>query len=260
MASGIFSSLSGGLAKQQHLDIIANNLANVNTNGYKEDKVSFRVLDAEPHKRATPPIPPDNYKIDPSLFPLVGNDIKHSTIGAVTTDFSPGALKKTDNVLDIALGAKGFLKLETEAGAAYTRQSTYTMGQNGVLVTPQGHPLQGEKGAIFLTSANFNINEQGDVFQDGKLIDRLVVVDFIDPQKLQKIGASNFIHNGAPDNLVPAKEREIHQGFVETSNVNTMRNLTEMIVAQRSYEAYQKAIKAHDDIMGKANTLGDIRA
>jgi len=260
MSNGIFSALSGSITQEKVLEILANNLANINTNGYKEEKVSFKVIDPDIDKQNHAPIPPDNYKIDPNTFPLIGNDIKYVGFGGVSTDHSQGSLKRTSNPLDFAIAGSGFLQVETHAGTRYTRAGNLTLGPNGILQTINGDPVQGHKGAIHLQNPDFEVNEEGEIYQNKILVDRIKLINFQNKNLLQKVGENNFIHNGSPNNLTNTDNTRVLQGYVEGSNVNALQNLTNMIMAQRSYEAYQKVIKTHDDRMGKANTLGEIRA
>lgn len=259
MSNGIFTSLSGAMAQERNLEIIANNLANVHTNGYKEDRVSFKVMEAEPEKHTHAPLPPENFKVEPDTFPLIGNEIKYVGIGGFFTDHGQGPLKLTSNPLDFAIEGKAYFETMTEAGKQYTKNSSFTLGPNGILQTHNGHPVQGQKGAVFLSNSDFKVNEEGEIYQNGNLVDRLKIVSFKNEGLLQKTAGTSFIHNGSDDNFSTPVKTRILQGYVEGSNVNPLQNLTKMIMTQRSYEAYQKAMKAHDERMGKAVQLGEVK-
>ncbi len=260
MSNGIFTTLSGATAQEKYLEIIANNLANVHTDGYKEDKATFKVLQSEPDKHLHPPLPPDNFKQHINVSPLIGNDIRYVGFGGFNTDHSQGPLKPTSNPLDMAIDGPSYFVTQSHEGLRYTKDGSFTLGANGVLQTHDGFPVQGQKGGIFLTSPDFKVNEQGEIYQDGKLIDRLKIVAFKDLDLLQKVGNNLFTHNGSEENLMVPSQTRLLQGYKEGSNVNPLKNLTQMILTQRSFEAYQKAMKFHDDQMSKANSLGNVKA
>ena len=120
--------------------------------------------------------------------------------------------------------------------------------------------MLGEKGTIFIQGNNFEVNRIGEVYQDGEFVDRLLVYKIEDRKQLEKIGSNYFDYVGPDDGKQLVDLPEVSQGYLEASNVNAIRNLTNMILAHRSYEAYQKAIKNFDTMMDKSsNSLGQLR-
>lgn len=261
MLKNIYTPLAGAISQERALEMISNNLANVNTVGFKGDNVTFSLQEPEPYKNYADPLPPANYKQDlGDIFPLRGNDMSYVGIAAMHKDMSQGPAITTHNPLDLMIEGKGFLTTQTPEGLRYTRAGDLTTSQDGVLVTKAGDPVLGEKGLIYVRSAQFEVNNRGEIFQDGQLLDRLKMVNFNNPDSLERVGNNYYQYAGRPEDI-QAAPANIRQGFLEGSNVNTMRNLTSMIIAHRSYEAYQKAVSNYDHMMEKSsNSIGDVKA
>ena len=261
MLKSIYTPLSGAVASERVLEIIANNLANVSTTGFKGEKVSFKLLDPEPYKNYKDPLPPANYKVPfEELMPFRGNEVAYVGVSGVSRDMTQGSPIATKNPLDVMIEGKGFFSVHTKEGVRYTRNGAFSLSQDGALVDKNGFPVLGEKGNIFLHGQNININHLGEVYQDGELIDTLIVKDFKNPTNLEKVGMNHFLYNGLEEEVVTVEYPSVKQGFLESSNVNAIKNLTDMILAHRSYEAYQQAIKNYDSMMEKSNnTLGEVQ-
>lgn len=261
MFKGIYTPLSGSLAQERVLEIIANNLANTNTNGFKGEKVTFSLVEPEPYKYYRNPLPPANYKQDLSKYmPFVGNDISYVSVAEITRDLSQGPAIETHNRLDLMIENEGYFTIHTLAGLRYTRDGAFSLNADGALVTKLGDPVLGEKGVIYLRNDQFEINSRGEIWQDGRMVDRLLIYNFKHPQSLERVGDNYFYFEGDKDIRFKVENPSIKQGFLEGSNVNAIENLTAMILAHRSYEAYQKAISNYDKMMDKsANSIGEIR-
>jgi flagellar basal-body rod protein FlgF len=260
MLRNVYAPLSAGLGQERLLEILANNMANANTSGFKEDQLSFRGLDADPWPNYADPNPPAPFKLDmKEVYPLHGNEMNYVSVADVKTDFSQGSLRRTDNPLDMALQGDGMFVLMTPFGERFTRDGSFTLSPSGMLTTKGGAPVQGEKGAIVgLQEGNIRILPTGEVYSGEKYIDKLKVANFKDTKSLQRLGGNLWIHDGAPSNQTEFKG-EVAQGQLESSNVNSMKNMTSMIIAHRTYEALQKTLKAHDDSMGlSASKVGEI--
>ena len=260
MLKNIYTPLSGALAQEKVLDIIANNLANVSTPGFKGEDVSFKLLESEPERTYKEPLPPANYKIDlEKHIPLRGNEFAYVGVSGVVRDDRQGSPVQTRNPLDIMLEGRGYLGVNTPSGVRYTRNGSLSLTSQGVLADWQGNPILGEKGNIFVRQGKVDINKRGEVYLDGEFVDRLKIYDFEDPKLLEKVGSNKFIYNGLSGTEKVLKQPTVRQGYIEASNVNAIKNLTDMILAHRSYEAYQKAIKNMDSMMDKsANTIGNL--
>lgn len=233
MDIGIYQAIRGSLIQGRRFDIISNNLANVNTTGFKKDTLTFDRTVQE----------------------------------YVTTDLGQGHLRPTDNPLDIALEGDGFFRIKTPRGIRYTRNGSFCLNADGVLVTRDGDPVLGEKGAIVIGEGYIAIDTQGRIKvkvdakdEDEKVVDTLSVVRFVRPEGLQKEGLSNCIYNGDQNEIVKAENVLVKQGHLEGSNVIVVEEMTKMIEALRTYESYQKVIQTFDETSYKAiNEVGRVQ-
>ncbi len=262
MLKNIYTPLAGAMAQERALEALSHNLANINTVGFKGDSVTFTLQDAEPYKNYPDPLPPANYKVDlQKLSPLIGNEMAYVGIAGMTTDYSQGPAVTTHNKFDLMIEGEGFFRLQTAEGVRYQRAGNLTLSEEGALVNKHGEPVLGERGVIYLRSNQFMVNQQGEITQDGQLIDRIQLVKFKSPKALERSGGGRFFYGGPPDQVELVEHPRIQQGFLEGSNVNPIKSLTSMIVSHRSYEAYQKAVMNYDKIMDKSsNTIGEVRA
>jgi flagellar basal-body rod protein FlgG len=264
---GVYTALSGALAQSLKLDTIANNLANVNTPAFKRDQQLFNeYLTANEKPPEVIQVPRVPASIE-SFYDMQGGDKSFVDTKGTFTDFSQGGLKPTGNTLDVAVDGKGFFEVATPTGVKLTRAGNFTMDGNGQLVTKDGFPVlkNGEPGSDpatrtirFDANGPVSINDSGDVYQGTELLGRLSLVEVKNPDSLQKMGNSlyGFKQNMAPDmnNVV---NPSLKQGFVETSNVNIVQEMTDMIQTNRVFESTQKAIGAYDSMAEKlVNIVG----
>lgn len=262
MLKSVYTPLSGAIAQERVLEIIANNLANATTVGFKGENVSFKLLDPEPEKHYIDPLPPANYKIPfEEILPLRGNEVSYVGVSGVSRDLSQGSPIETKNSLDFMIEGEGYFAVNTKEGVRYTRNGSFTLSQDGALVDKSGSPILGEKGNIFLNGSQIKVNGIGEVYQDGELVDRIAITKIKNSKQMEKVGMNYFLHTGLEGDIEIDKFPVVRQGYLEGSNVNAIKNLTDMIIAHRSYEAYQQAIKNYDSMMEKSNnTIGEVRA
>lgn len=243
MSGDIYIAAAGALASEKRLQLIANNLANVNTVGYKMDCGRFKMINPSDLPAQTASNPADLAASRAHLF--------WNTFSSYT-DHSNGALQQTDNDFDLAIVGKGFFCVQGPDGEHYTRKGDFSLNADGVLVTRNGWPVLGTSGEIKIDStanphryAKFAVDDQGNVSVDGKSVDSLRIVDFADQKRLTKMGDTLFKATGVAANAV--EDVRISQGFIETSNVDSVRMMTEMIEVLRGYESYQKVIQNADE-------------
>jgi flagellar basal-body rod protein FlgG len=215
-------------------DVIANNLANINTNGFKKDFLFFETLQQKVK---------DKGKDD---------GVRHATY------FEQGPLKKTENPLDIALNGKGFFTVETELGEAYTRNGHFKLRENGEIYTAAGHLLSGYGGTLNVLvegalPKEIVITKDGEIYANGQYIDQLRIVDFDDHSILTKKGNNLFTaQNGAlPEDV---EKPFIQQGYLEGSNINPAQEMISLIEVQRQFESVQKMVQTMDRIFSDAVT------
>lgn len=261
MSKGIFTAVSGAIAQTAKMDTIANNLANVNTPAFKRDSQLFREYlssyEKEPGTITVPRIPAS---IE-SFYDMQGGDKSYVDLRGTTTDFTQGAMKSTGNPLDIAIEGEGLIEVLSPEGIRLTRNGSMSVDSEGRLVTKQGYLVlrEGAPGqdpatrAIQLSGvSNVVISAGGEVFDGNQNLGRLSVLNPGNKDALQKIGNSLY---GVKENQNPeftiAGSAQFHQGFLESSNVNIIREMTDMISATRVFESTQKAIQAYDQMAGK---------
>jgi flagellar basal-body rod protein FlgG len=259
---GVYTALSGAMAQSLKLDTIANNLANVNTPAFKRDQQVFQeYLTAYEKPAEVIEVPKDVAAIE-SFYNLQGGDKSYVDAKGTFTDFNQGGLKHTGNNLDIAIDGKGFFEIATPGGVKLSRAGNFTLDGNGQLVTKDGHPVlkAAEAGAdpasrvIRLDgSAAITINDAGEVFQGTDSVGKISLVNINNPDCLQKMGSSlyGFKPNMTPE-MTNINNPSVKQGFLETSNVNIVQEMTDMITTNRVFESTQKAIGAYDQMAEKA--------
>ena len=257
MSGDMYIAAAGALACEKRLQIISNNLANANTVGFKMDRGKMKLVNPADLPSASAGNPAD---LAASRAHLFWNNF------SMYTDHSNGALKQTDSDFDLALVGKGFFCVQTPDGVHYTRKGDFTLNSDGVLVTRNGWPVLGEGGEITIKStenphkyAKFAVDEQGNVAVAGKQVDRLRIVDFPELNRLSKAGDTLFKPPAAGPAETKAENVRVSQGFVELSNVDSVKMMTEMIEVLRGYETYQKIIQSVDKTYSQAiNQVGSL--
>lgn len=236
---GIYTVASAMLCQTLHHDVIAHNLANASTAGYKAIRVSMRSF-GERGLRATP------FGGLSASFSLPSG----VTIGAQRIDFSPGVLERTGNRLDIAIDGNGFLAVRAPVGVIWTRKGNLRIGADGTLTTIDGFQVLGEDKQPILINGDVSITETGEVMSRGEIVGKLLIVQFDDLGALNPIG-SGYYSGGTP--RVSKSGFVIRSGYIERSNVNALSELVRMLTALRAYEAAAKALQAFDETARRAS-------
>jgi flagellar basal-body rod protein FlgF len=216
---------------EARMAILANNLANVNTPGYKADQVSFsEVLD---QATGLPSITAGQY-----------------------AEMSAGPLEQTAGRLDAAIQGDGFFVVDTPDGRRFTRDGGFQLSGDGTLVNSEGHPVLGSGGPIVVdTEAGpVTLDARGKIWVDGGEVDTLQIVRFPDGQPPAKVGGNLF--DGTGD--TPVEEPRLVQGAIERSNVSPVLEMSRMIEIARGYEAYQKLVQTLDSTAGQTNDVGTV--
>ncbi|WP_372683569.1 flagellar basal-body rod protein FlgF [Desulfosarcina sp.] len=245
MSGGMYLAAAGALVQQLRLEVLANNVANISTIGYKGDRSVFQIpQETEPQTFET------SIEAVQSLSP-------YAPPFATVVDFSQGAIRQTGNPLDVAINGSGFFSIQTPDGVEYTRQGNFSLDSSGVLITPDGHPVLGEGGEITLEEGTVEIDLQGGVYLDGDEVGRLQITDFLNPETLKKVGNGRFAESDGTAVGERSEDTTLSQGYLEAANVNPVRAMTEMIETSRAFEAYQKVIQSADEATSKSiNDVG----
>jgi flagellar basal-body rod protein FlgF len=258
--SGLYIAASGMDSTLMRQNVIANNLANVDTVGFKQNRtvdLAFPTyLIARLHDQRMNVLD-GTAEIRPNIGVMGGGVIPQE----VATDHSQGAHLETKNPLDFALTGPGYFSVLSPDGKTFlTRDGSFSLDGNGRLVTKDGLPVLGHNGEIYIDGTQVTSDEEGNLTVDGKALDQLLVVQVKDEGKLTKMGHSLFEVKSdnkvdmSPDNI------EVQQGFLEQSNVSAIMEMVNMIETYRSYELNSRIISTYDHLMGSAATeIGTLR-
>jgi flagellar basal-body rod protein FlgG len=241
-------------------NVIANNLANVSTIGFKQnravDEAFPTYLIARLHDQRINVLD-GTAELRPNIGFMGGGVIPQET----PTDFSQGAHMSTNNPLDLALNGPGFFSVLSPDGKTFlTRDGNFSLDGNGRLVTQDGLPVLGHNGEIYIDGNQVTVDAEGNITVDGKGSDQLLVVKVQDEGKLVKVGHSLF--QILPNNKVDMAPDDIHveQGKLEQSNVNSITAMVQMIDAYRSYELNSRVVSTYDSLMNlAASEIGTLR-
>ena len=250
MNSGMYSAVSGNLAAMKRLDVIASNLANAATSGFKQDRLAFESVLAG---NRNPPAVPPGQTADPVLLRE-----------RLLTDYSPGALVQTGNTLDLAIQGEGFFAVRTNEGVAFTRQGSFRLTNDGTLVTVEGHPVLSRAGerpeegqpiridmAVQAGGGKPVVDSQGNITLNGEPIASLALFDFAKPYQLRKMAGTLFMPEGGAAPQPAGPLTSVTQGALEQSNVNTIAEMVQMVEASRFFETCQKVVRSYDDMAAK---------
>jgi flagellar basal-body rod protein FlgG len=269
-------------AQQWRLDALANNLANVDADGYKKDMISLKAFPELLLRR----MEDDGVYQHPfgsaDMAPVIGKLGMGVELNELYTSFEQGALKETQSDFDLALDGKGFMTVATPWGERYTRNGSFQLGKEGYLETKEGYPVLGENGPIQVQANNFQVDKQGQVWvnaaytedpnrliskednswEAATLLDTLKLVEFDVDRYLQKQGSSLYRSTDVSGEarIMTIEDRpRVVQGFTEASNVDPVLEMVQMIEVNRAYEANQKVIQTEDTMLGTLiNQVGKV--
>lgn len=247
MVTGLYTAAWGMDAQIERLTLLANNLANLATAGFKADHPEFSQFLTSPTPAG--PVPPTGPAGPPSAMPVLSR---------IVTDHSQGLTRETGNPLDLAISGPGFFVLDTPAGLRLTRAGNFTRNPEGLLVAADGAPVRGTSGNIQLLNGTVTVASDGEVLVDGRSQGHLLIVSPSSLARLTKTSGTRFI---PPENeaLVATATAGVRQGALELSNVNPVLTLVALIDALRTYEAAQRAARSADETLARAaNDLGRV--
>ncbi|MFW5999083.1 MAG: flagellar basal-body rod protein FlgF [Bacillota bacterium] len=250
MIRGLYTSASGMMANRRNLNVVSNNLANADTDGFKRKegvKMSFPemlISRMEKGERSRE----------------LGELGTGAQLDDTFTDFSSGEAKHTGNMLDLAIEGEGFFPVQTPEGVRYTRNGNFTLNSDGEIATQQGYRLLDEDENPIQTVSEHEVSvaPNGQIHFDDLEGSQINVIDFPDKDEmLEQTGENLYDYHGEEAEEVEGDR--IRQGYLEGSNVNIVEEMTRMIEVNRLYEAGQKAIQSMDNTLGKAvNEAGNV--
>ncbi|AWB11103.1 flagellar hook protein FlgE [Thermodesulfobium acidiphilum] len=250
MDNSIFTATSGALSSQSALDVVANNISNVNTTGFKESNPTFADILSQELSFATSRTNPLQIGIG-------------SKLNSTSFSFTQGPVLTTNNPTDLAINGSGFFVVSDGTKTYYTRDGSFSLDSNGNLVTVDGLYVQGTNGNININTTaknfvNFTVNPDGSVysnFTNGQSVldGKIMVVDFINKNALINVGGNNFsasINSGSPVTL--SSNYSIIQNALEGSNTDLATQMTNLIDYERTYQVNAQAITTSDNMLKTA--------
>ncbi len=258
MMGALYSAASGMQAQQLNIDVISNNLANVNTPGFKRQRAEFQDL---LYRTATAAGVPVSQGTSTPVGQQVGTGVRPV---ATTKIFSQGDFEQTGNPLDLTIQGDGFFQIQQNDGTiAYTRDGSFKVDRDGTVVNDEGLPLSPQI-TIPQDAQNITVSPEGvitaQVNGQQNTIGQISLVRFMNPAGLSSAGGNLLLQtqaSGDPQESLPEADGtgSILQGYLEQSNVRVVDEMVNLITAQRAYEANSKAIQTSDTMLSEANQL-----
>lgn len=245
MENSLLIGLSRQAALRNQLSVVANNLANINTTGFKAQRLLF--------EEYLMPV------AEASSFSDGDQDVSYVVDYGASSNFEAGSISLTENAFDVAVEGNGFFVIDTPDGERFTRNGAFHLDATGQMVTADGRPVLGEGGPLVFTAddTDVTIAEDGTISTALGVKGRLRMVEFENPQTLSRIGDNLFVG----ENPQPAERIRVLQGAVEKSNVSGVIEVTRMIEITRQYTAVSKMINEGDELLRKAiERLGSVTA
>ncbi len=234
MDSGFYAACAGLMARTQTLELAANNLANVNTTGYRSQQPTFRTLLAQSNLAGL------------SRYAAAVNDF--GVVGGSSLDQTQGSLERTGSPLDVAVEGTGYLTVQTPDGVRYTRNGNLKLSKDRQLQTNSGDPVLGASGQpIRMPDGEVSISGDGTISVGGALAGQLRIVEFPANTPMTQVGSSYY--NAPSAAATPAKNSQLRQGMLESSNVNPVAAAVGLIALQRNAEMLTRAMSVfHNDL------------
>jgi flagellar basal-body rod protein FlgF len=238
MGSGYYAACTALASRLQELDTIANNLANSSTVGFRAEKDVFSSVLADAGSSS-------GAALDQAIN-------SYGILSGTTVDQTQGALQKTGNDLDMAIEGRGYFVVQTAAGQMYTRNGAFSVSADHQLVTASGDPVIGDTGPITMMPGPVSVGPDGTISSNGAVTGHLKIVQFAPGTQLTSEGGTNY--SAPPNSDLPATDSMVRQGMLESSNVNPISDMVELINAQRSAGMMQSAMSMFNSQIDKTAT------
>jgi len=230
MDSGYYAACAGLAAQTQALELVAHNLANLSTTGYRGQQTTFRSLLA------------DSGAVSANPLNVAVNNF--GVLSGSRLDLASGSLAPTGNPLDVGVAGSGFLTVQSAQGILYTRDGSFHLTPEGQLVTSRGNAVLGTQGPVTLPSGSVAISSDGTISVDGTVVDQLRLAEFSPGTNLTAVGNATYSAPGG--SAVAAVESSVRQGMLESSNVSPTEGVVQLITVQRNTEMLARALSALD--------------
>jgi flagellar basal-body rod protein FlgF len=237
MENALYVGLSRQMVLRREMDIIANNVANVDTTGFKVESLMLKTQPSEPARTNPGPRP-----------------VKFVAADGVARDFGQGSLRKTDAMLDLAIEGQGFFRVQGEAGERYTRDGRFRTDDRGRLVTQQGQAVLDDGGGEIVIDPEKGpvaVAADGTMSQGDERVGKVALVAFANAGALEKAGDNQY-RNTSNLQPQPATEARMRQGMLEGSNVNSVLEITRMIEVSRAYEQTSRMMDSEAELARRA--------
>lgn len=249
MFRGLYTAGTAMLTQNKRMDVVANNLANAQTVGFKKDSLISRSFNDI--------LLSEIYDDDAQVFPVIGPTNTGIHVDRTITSFEAGSLEDTGTPSDFALIGDGFFVIETANGMRFTRAGNFAFDANGRMLTTEGNIVMGTQGEIRVNPKDFNVDSSGNIYSEGVLVNRFSIVEFNNTDNLKKEGSSLYIASN-PEDVRPSTTL-VKQGALETANVDLTKEYINMIELSRNQESNQRVIRMLDEVLGKAvNEIGAV--
>jgi len=242
MNRGIYHILSGALAHERRMQVFSNNMANVNTAGFKQDEQAFKAIFPPRHPSISALGTDAGLAQRIMASPLGGTERAFVAPYRTKTTFESGRIRLTGNPLDVAIQGNGFFEVSTPQGLRYSRNGMFSLDNQRRLVTSLGYPVMGTKGEIKIPAGKLEITPQGNIKVDDKPIATIKLMEFPEDEMPQKFSEGLFVS----DKGTLSKTSLVQVGHIEESNVNAIGEMVKLIQGMRGYESAQKLIQTLD--------------
>lgn len=238
MESGYYAACTALVARTQALDTIANNLANASTVGFRAEHNVFSSVLAAAQGTSQSPL---NQTIN-----------RFGVLSGTTVDQSQGALQKTGNELDLGIEGSGYFVVQTADGPMYTRNGAFQVSSHGQLITASGDAVMGDQGVITMLPGPVSISADGTISSNGAVAGKLKVVEFAPGTELESVG--NTYYSAPANTATSSTSSSVRQGMLESSNVNPIEGMVELVTAQRTAEMMERALSMYNNEIDKTAT------
>ncbi|MEN6349360.1 MAG: flagellar basal-body rod protein FlgF [Syntrophomonas sp.] len=244
MIRGLYTAGAGMMLQMARQDVVANNLANVNTSGFKKNIAVARAFPEMVISRLGET--EVNAQGEKTAQPIVeiGRLGTGAAVDGIYTDFDNSNIKKTDNPCDVAIIGEGYFVIQTPEGQRFTRSGEFKINNQGQLTTNQGYPVLDTNNSPIQLDGEFVVDEQGNITINGETVATLRIVNFQNLQNLEKLGDTLVNSTETPADVA---RPQLQQGYIEESNVNAVKEMVTLITVVRSYESLQKMVQAVDE-------------